>query len=537
MKAMCRPAFVMSVDDEIELDREFKAANWVHHRLLDFEDEHQKLIDAAAEAAAPRIIQIGRIVSKLRRRVKRKRHSTGWSPPLHEAWHDKLSSRLRALRVHRDQSPEYRAALKWDRESDPEATVKATRRKTTESDEQFEARKAAGKRRSRREAYRTEQVYPERRCHWSTFNDRCKSVDQARSDVIHQRAMGLSSDWHRPRFGQSQTLHFEPKSWRVVEQEAKVPRRKHGNESHDWWIIELATHEQRVRVRAKFGNWHDTSKSTFKTAKLTRVKDGHRWRYSLSLCVDVVEEQHPGTGVVALDWGHREKGHPQSSVGIRAWTWIGDDGHRGVIVLPAEMREEIDLEHEIKSQVDKAWAARRKSLGIRTRSRFRYRNQLLRQGVRSEEELLWLKWEARQDDRMRAARARASALRREAYLRAIRDLRQRYVVFVTEDEPGKHHRKLDTEEETKHRKRENRDLVARYLFLTLCKNTGARVLTVPAFNTTRECPDCGNLDPNGPELLMVCSGCGRVRDKDYGASKIILRLGQAALVQEASAAQ
>lgn len=46
MLTMCRPARVLSC--EIRLDAEYRSARWIHHRLLDFEDEHQRVLDAAA---------------------------------------------------------------------------------------------------------------------------------------------------------------------------------------------------------------------------------------------------------------------------------------------------------------------------------------------------------------------------------------------------------------------------------------------------------------------------------------------------------
>lgn len=49
-KAMCRPARIL--DGEEALDAEMRAARWVYHRLLDFEDQHQAVLDEAAERAA-----------------------------------------------------------------------------------------------------------------------------------------------------------------------------------------------------------------------------------------------------------------------------------------------------------------------------------------------------------------------------------------------------------------------------------------------------------------------------------------------------
>lgn len=523
MKTICRPALV-DRDAEAELDREIRAARWVHHRLLDFEAQHQAVIDAAADAAAPGIVRVARALARLRCRVRRAARSTGWAPPLHEAWRESLSGRLANLRRARNADQGYKGALRWDREAEPTATIKACRRKAGEDEESFAARQAAGKRRSRREAWRIEEVYPQRRCHWSTFNALCRSVDQSRGMVIAARTAGTPADLQRPRWDDAATLHYEPGAWRIVD---RGPL---------WWTIEICTHERRVVVRAKCGNWHDTTGCEFKTAKLTRIKDGRGWRYSLSLCVDIPDEIHAGTGIVALDWGHREHGHPEASDGIRAWTWLGDDEERGVICLPAEVRECLDRIHDLASRIDTVWEARRQSMALPDRSRQGYRSRLMRSGCQSEEESSWLTWETRYERRIQAARNRVTDLRAETYRQAIRALRQRYSVFIVEDETGRGHRKLDTEEQTRHRKRENRDATARYDFVHMCEQSGATVVRVPSRNSTRECPDCGHLDENTAELLVACSACGVVRDKDHGAARVILRRGIEALaIQDATA--
>ena len=68
-----RPAIIVS--DEARLGAEFRAASWAHHRLLDFEDEHQRHLDAVAEDIAPGIVRVGRILARLARRQRRSERS------------------------------------------------------------------------------------------------------------------------------------------------------------------------------------------------------------------------------------------------------------------------------------------------------------------------------------------------------------------------------------------------------------------------------------------------------------------------------
>src|SRR5688572_6604721 len=90
---LCRPARLLS--DPVRLDSEYRSARWTHHRLLDFEDEHQQVIDTAAEACAPGILRVGRILAVLARRSKRRERSTegSWSPDPRP----QLAARLKAL--------------------------------------------------------------------------------------------------------------------------------------------------------------------------------------------------------------------------------------------------------------------------------------------------------------------------------------------------------------------------------------------------------------------------------------------------------
>lgn len=538
MKTLSRPAVI--VDGIDDLGREYSSARWIYHRLLDFEDTHQSVLAAAAERAAPGITRVGRIVSRLSRRIRWSERSTGWSPPLHTPWLTSLRARLIELRAERNASDGWREAMCWADDSEPGAPARGgARRKAGETDEDFAARSA--KRRTtltRREAHRAA-LYAEHvavgssgrsRIHWGTWNGLVKSVDQARAAVLKARKQGLPAEWRRPRWSDDSTLFADTHGFRIVSKDDSGP----------WWTLELRTHFGWVRFRAKCGNWHEIPESaSMRTLKLTRrqktlgssgrsTRKG--WAYSVSIAIEGVEPAaHTGAGLVALDWGHREHGHPHESEGIRAFTWLGDDGALGEILLPRECREATDAVDEMKARVDGAFNARKSALGLPDRNRHRYRSRLMRAGVRTDEEQLWLTWEDRYEMRMQRARKRVKNLRQETYLKAVRMLRSRYSQFAIEDESIMRHRAADIDKETSHRKRSNRELTARYLFVSICERLGAEMIPVPARNSTRECPKCGHLDENTAELIIVCGGCGTARDKDHGAVQVILRRAKEAL--------
>jgi len=101
MLTLNRPAILES--DEQRIDAEYRSANWVHHRLLDFEQEHQKVLDATANEIAPGIIRAGRIVAKLARRAKRAERTTEgrWAPNPRGDLCARLRLRLGELREKR----------------------------------------------------------------------------------------------------------------------------------------------------------------------------------------------------------------------------------------------------------------------------------------------------------------------------------------------------------------------------------------------------------------------------------------------------
>jgi transposase len=341
------------------------------------------------------------------------------------------------------------------------------------------------------------------------------------------RTHGVPAELRRPKYRDPVTLSADRGGFRIVER-GKL-----------WWILELriGVNDEWIRMRAKCGNWHQIPLDAgFRTMKLTRRKDGERWSYSVSMTIEMEKPSVPRaeSRMVAFDWGHREHGHERWREGIRVFTWLGDDGERGEVLIPAECRTALDEIDTMKGRLDEAYKARQKTLGLAHRNRYLYRRALMRSGVRTPEETDWLRWEMRYERRITARRKRIVNLRRELYLRTVRELRGRYAIFAFEDESVPQIKRLQKEEQRKRRQRSTRDISARYEFTQICERYGAEIITVPARNTTRECPECGELVENGPELLVACPGCGLVRDKDQGAAKVILTRATKVLAERAA---
>src|SRR5262245_6465276 len=224
---MNRPALVES--DEQRLDAEFRSARWLYHRLLDFEDLHQKELDRAAEAAAPGIVRVGRILARLSRRARRRERTTEgqWSPDPRPGLAERLRSTLAELRAARNADPRWGEACAWaDTPADDAPARGGIRRKSGETDEDFAWRSAKRRDRlTRREAYRAE-LYAGRRIYWGTWNALLRSVDQARKSVLQRRKQGLPAEWRRPRWSDDGTLTADS-GFRVVDREGL------------WWTIEM----------------------------------------------------------------------------------------------------------------------------------------------------------------------------------------------------------------------------------------------------------------------------------------------------------
>lgn len=521
MKCINRPAKI--VDGHDALNAEFSSARWTHHRLLEIEDAHQNLLDATAEECAPGIVRVGRLIMRLSPR-RRDRLKLAQRPELLAA----LRAKYDELRATRNADDDWKSALRWLDEIPDDAPDRgAARRRAGETDEQFAERTAKRRTKLTRREHERSKLYAKRQVHWSTWNGLIKQVDQARASVLKQRKAGLPGEWKHPRFLDPVTLYADGdgKNFRVIER---------GN---PWWTIEMRVLSGWVRIRTKFGNWHrlDGSEKLVEL-KLTRHPKGRGFEYSASLTVKIDQDlsQFATRGTVALDWGHREHGHESAHLGIRAFSWVGDDGSRGEILIPRECRELLDRIASEQSRLDEAFNARRSALKIPERFERQYRKRLILCGVRTEEEERWLRWVTKIERRIDAARERVTSLRNEAYIKAARMLRRNYATFVFEKDNIPKLKKAQADESMPRRKRQNRDLAAKYLFEQLIERLGGEKKFVSARNTTRECRMCGDLHENTAELVVVCPNTGLSYDKDFGAALTILRRGQGALANHAA---
>lgn len=537
MLVLNRHAIIES--SERALDAEYKAARWTHHRLLDFELEHQRVLDETAENAAPGITQVSRILGRLSYRAKRAARTPEgtWAPDPRPELAAALRKRLQELRSQRNADPRWKAALGWadDQVGDPKkirrrrakAPGKVKRRKgetddawakrfalltTDETEEHYQAKLANPPRDSRRDQHR-KRLYRETHVYWGTWNALSDRVDRARADVLKRRKAGMGADWHRPRFASNNTIAANSGGVEVTRDGKRLRVRQRLGEG---WVT------YRMSSRGKLPKWFDVDRVV--SVELTRRRDGERWRYTASLVVDAEKDvsEFATRGTVALDWGHREHDHPHATEGLRVFTWLGDDGRKGNVILPIECRLWLDTHDALRARMDTLFNARKSSLGLSDRNRHGYRRRLMHSGVRTEEEARWLQWEMRYERRAAKARKRAYDLRSETYHQAVRELRRHYRTFVVETEHGWSLRKLQAEEQIARRTRSNRELSARYEFLQLCERSGAVLAPEVARDSTRECPDCETLAENGPERLVTCPGCGRTRDKDEGACRVLL---------------
>lgn len=373
MLVINRPAKIES--GSVVLDDEYRSARWTYHRLLDFEDLHQAELDRVAELVAPGIVRVGRILARLSKRVRRAERSTkgSWAPDPKPELAATLRARLADMRTVRNGDDRWKAALKWADEQIGE--TKQCRRKAGETDDAYAERAAKGRRDTRRDIYRKE-LYAGRRIYWGTWNGLIKAVEQARKAVLQQRARGLPAEWRRPKHRDATTLYADTGGFRVIDR------------SSVWWTVEMriGTGSEWVRFRSKCDNWHEVPKDAkLVCAKLTRRKDGERWAYSLSLTVDAPKPARvvAGEGLVSFDWGHREHGHDSEDTGMRVFTWLGSDGDSGEILLPAEVRQQLDRIDDVKARTDTTFDARKASMSLPERNRYTYRRRLMMSGVRT----------------------------------------------------------------------------------------------------------------------------------------------------------
>lgn len=508
IKVLNRPARLKTT---FALDSEFRAANWVQNRLLDFEFEHQEILDAVC----PELQRVGKLLARLKRRKRwRERASEGsWAPQDRPELKAYLEDRMKVLKAERNASPRWKTALNWPRDKAGEKTI---RHKSGETEEAFKVRQMKAFR-TRREVHALE-IYRQRRCHWGTFNARKDAVNQAVKKVLSERKKGLHAELRRPRFRDDSTLTIQASNsgFEILNRQGRV------------WTMRMRLHEGWVTFKSKMGNHHKWPEDAdVRVVELTRKWIGNEWRYSVSITVRASWEPTTvcGNAVLGIDTGHRQL----PSGDVRAWVWYGQDGKRGEVVIPARCVEFLNKANELQAEADKKFL----ELGVPFRNRHSYRKYLWRLGVRTIEQVEWMGWENQQERRISVRRRKARNIRNEIYLAEIRRLRALYG-WVAIDVVGQSVRKLQIDRQTRRLVRRNRELVAAYTVKALCDRYGMVVLPATTRNSSKECPQCGHLCEKDAKLEVYCPACETVRDQDYGAAYVMMKRAVVSAREQAS---
>jgi len=523
IKAYNRPARIVDYDDS--LDQEFRNARWTYHRLLDFEDAHQAVIDAVM----PELARVSSIMSRLHRRKRRASRSTKRELGHHPELLAKLGERRLELKKQRDSMPEWKAAKSWDRDVIPDDEVialglspKKVRRKAGESDESFLARQASAS--SDRRRVNNLLVYRESRCHRGSYSAALDSAKQARSYVMRDRSAGKPAKIRRPRWSDRQSL-----VWQGV---GSIRHVGSGNISVDgrYWCLTLPIGREngKVKIRMKIGDLRVPDEHDVLEVKLTRERVAGKWRYSISVTIDAdwpTTARSPD-GAVGMDWGHRR----MLDGSIRAWTLDGSDGFADNIVLPAELMKANEAAQAEQSRADELYVARKSALGLRARNRHTYQSHLERtpSDELTTDEAAWLAWHNKICGRIAKKKRRIRNKRKEIYLQEARRLRARYETFYVEKIVAQKMKDKQTDDQMARKSRQARDIVAAYKFKEmLAKQYGATVVEIDPRNTSRECPSCGHVSGPTSDVEICCEKCGLVRDRDAGAAIMIRRKGEA----------
>lgn len=497
IKVIHRPVRILS--DTHVLDREFRAARWIYHRLLDFELEHQAMLDAAF----PRLTRVGKLLGRLKRRDRwRERVTGGWAPKERPELRKALEELRVELRKERNADPRWKELLGWPRDKVGEKRV---RRQKDESDEKFEERRAKAYR-SRREQHAIN-VYAQRRCHWDAYNAQKKFVDQAVKTVLKVRREGRSARLRRPKWSDPGQIQVMPRSFEWDRQSLTMHVRLH----QGWATFKLR--QNTGGVKGLMDEWPEDA--SIRVVELCRERVGNGWKYSVSVTIagTWTSKIQSGKGVVGIDTGHRQ----YSDGRIRAWVWYGDDGRRGEVVLPAKCRQHLLQAQAIQEAVDKTFL----KMNTGFKNRHLYRRHLLSLGVRTEEQASWLAWETTRERSMRSHRKKARNIRTEIYTQAVRDLRRHYDRMGI-DVVGKSVQRLQIDEMTRHNIRQNRDLVSAYSVKVLCERYGIKDMAATARDSTAECPGCHELRETSKDLTIWCPSCDLRCDQDFGAAYIMM---------------
>jgi len=297
--------------------------------------------------------------------------------------------------------------------------------------------------------------------------------------------------------------------------------------------------------------------SVIKRAAVSLRKIGPREEWSLTITVDLSASVRPaatGTGAAAVDLGWRVV-----DGGVRVASWLGEDGLRGELIMPDEIRTGIEKADSLESIRDRAFDEARAALvrslatltlpewmteATKTLSQWRSQGRLAAlvrkwrdqrfvgdeaayeaaEAWRYHDFHLW-EWATSQ-------RKKTLRRRREIYRVFAADLARRYSTLVVEDFDLRVFAKRPSAEAEKDAApvRAIRHMVApSEARLALEQAFGSRGGVVskeePAF-TTRTCWACESVESWNAAMYVThaCSKCGTVWDQDENAAENLLRL-------------
>lgn len=285
-----------------------------------------------------------------------------------------------------------------------------------------------------------------------------------------------------------------------------------------------------------------------------RVGAAVRWKLVLTveLPADEVSPVPRGEGRIGIDVGWRK-----TADGLRIAAWSDDLGRTGEVVLPAAWLSEMGRVEDLQSLRDQHVNAIKAALGawvkaapgvpawlrenVRTLAQWRAAGRLVALERRWRVERfagddagyqmlsewarrdlhLW-EWESHLRDQL-------IRQRRERYRVFAADVVRRYREVVMEafdlrPMARRDQAATDLPGEARHMRQWAAVSVFREAVKNACRREGVGVREVDARNTTRECPDCGAIEEfdAAASVYHTCGVCGRRRDQDLGAARILL---------------
>lgn len=259
-----------------------------------------------------------------------------------------------------------------------------------------------------------------------------------------------------------------------------------------------------------------------KQVAVQRTRVGHRFRWEVLVTVSFEQRRETdgeARGVVGMDVGWRREGAL-----LRVATHDGEDGCG---VLCTDALEAFDYADAVRSVRDRAFDEAKthaRSVGLPGAEHahlWRDKARLHRLALGHEE--LGTRWWRERDRHLEdiecGRRARAVRRRLDAYRAYADGLARRYRIVALEDMPMIGW----VEGDQRYRDRQRAAAIG-LLQQVIAERFGPeRVDWVPTKNTTRTCPDCGEVRSEGvgPVVEWACEACGVVHHQDEGAARNI----------------